>query len=177
MTTTVLHVITSLGSGRAERMLTRLVLADSGPRASRQVVISLTDSGVYGHMLRDAGIELHCLGGTKLSRSPCALFQSQHAVGSPNYRGCRRGSASEHKSPQTSPVLTMCLLGIFFSAGNAPNALKRLVGAHGLEPWTRRVSVVPDHAPGSPRRVSERGSPHRRVARTVRNRDSASPAQ
>lgn len=61
MTSTVLHVITGLGSGGAERMLTRVVLADHGPNAPRQVVISLMDDGMHGVTLRTNGVELHCL--------------------------------------------------------------------------------------------------------------------
>ncbi len=62
MTPTVLHVITGLGSGGAERMLTRIVFTDCGPDAPRQVVVSLMDDGAHGASLRANGVELHCLG-------------------------------------------------------------------------------------------------------------------
>lgn len=57
----VLHVITGLGTGGAERALTRLVLAQ--PPAARPVaVVSLSAGGRYAKILRDAGIELIELG-------------------------------------------------------------------------------------------------------------------
>ncbi len=62
MTPTVLHVITGLGAGGAERMLTRVAFANCGPDAPRQVVVSLMDEGVHGASLRANGVELHCLG-------------------------------------------------------------------------------------------------------------------
>lgn len=58
----VVHVITDLGSGGAERMLVRIATYDFGPARARQVVIALMDEGVHGATLRAAGIELHCLG-------------------------------------------------------------------------------------------------------------------
>lgn len=61
MRKTVLHIITGLGSGGAERMLSRMVLADHGGGASYHVVVVLMDEGLYGKPLREAGIELHCL--------------------------------------------------------------------------------------------------------------------
>lgn len=61
MTKTVLHIITGLGSGGAERMLTRVVLAAQGVDAPRHVVVVLMNEGIYGDVLRAAGVELHCL--------------------------------------------------------------------------------------------------------------------
>jgi len=55
---TVLHIITGLGSGGAERMLTRVVTTTSD---HRHVVISLMDGGFFGQSLASAGIEYHCL--------------------------------------------------------------------------------------------------------------------
>lgn len=57
----VVHIITELGSGGAERMLTRVVLAAHQRASCRQVVVSLMNEGIYGATLRDAGVELHCL--------------------------------------------------------------------------------------------------------------------
>lgn len=57
---TVLHIITGLGSGGAERMLTRVLLADQG-RGRRHIVVVLMDEGLYGERLRAKGVELHCL--------------------------------------------------------------------------------------------------------------------
>ena len=55
----VLHVITGLGQGGAEAVLARLV---AGARPSRHTVVSLTDEGVHGAALREAGAEVHALG-------------------------------------------------------------------------------------------------------------------
>lgn len=70
----VLHLITQLGSGGAERMLTRIATFDHGPDAPRQAVISLMDEGVYGTTLRAAGVELHCMGMSRGRASPTALI-------------------------------------------------------------------------------------------------------
>ncbi len=75
MKATVLHVTTGLGSGGAEGMLKRLVLADRGPDAWRQVIISLTDTAIDGTALREGGIELHCLGLNSLLRFPAAFLR------------------------------------------------------------------------------------------------------
>jgi len=58
----VMHVITGLGQGGAEAVLCRLVEASSSQ--VRHVVVSLTDEGVYGARLRDAGVQVHALGMT-----------------------------------------------------------------------------------------------------------------
>ena len=51
----VCHLITSLATGGAETALFRLVTATDRMK-QEQVVISLTDEGVYGPRLREAGI-------------------------------------------------------------------------------------------------------------------------
>ena len=53
---TVLHVITGLDNGGAEGALFRLARAD---RANTHIVISMTDTGVYGQRFMDAGIAVH----------------------------------------------------------------------------------------------------------------------
>ncbi|TFH42096.1 MAG: glycosyltransferase [Lysobacterales bacterium] len=58
---TVVHLITGLSGGGAERMLARIATYAYGPDAPRQIVISLMDEGIYGLAFRSAGIELHCL--------------------------------------------------------------------------------------------------------------------
>jgi glycosyltransferase involved in cell wall biosynthesis len=68
----VLHVITSLGSGGAEQMLTRLVLANR--LSFRQVVVSLLDGGIYVSKLRNAGVEVHTLNLNGFHRLPAAFF-------------------------------------------------------------------------------------------------------
>ena len=69
----ILHVITGLGRGGAERMLARLVVADRGLGAPRHIVVSLLNPGAYGEEIRQAGIELHCLRLNKFARLPIAL--------------------------------------------------------------------------------------------------------
>ena len=72
---TVTHVITDLGAGRAGRLLKSLVLSDQGRRASRHVVIALTDRRRHGDVLREADVELYCLELSKLSQIPVAFFR------------------------------------------------------------------------------------------------------
>jgi UDP-N-acetylmuramoyl-tripeptide--D-alanyl-D-alanine ligase len=74
-TRTILHVITSLRSGRAASMLTCLAVTEVGARTVRHVVISLTEDGVHGSKLQRAGVELHCLGLSDFLRLPRALFR------------------------------------------------------------------------------------------------------
>jgi glycosyltransferase involved in cell wall biosynthesis len=59
---TVVHIITALGSGGAERVLYLLASRGTKARDVRQVVISLSNDGVYGAQLRKCGIEVKCLG-------------------------------------------------------------------------------------------------------------------
>lgn len=56
---TIVHVITELGSGGAERMLVRLV---TGSTAFRHVVVPLTGDGELAAVLRSAGVEVIPLG-------------------------------------------------------------------------------------------------------------------
>jgi len=56
----ILHVITGLGQGGAESVLTRLA---TWPQADvEHTVVSLTDDGLYGERLRAAGVAVHALG-------------------------------------------------------------------------------------------------------------------
>lgn len=55
----VLHIITGLGDGGAEGVLTRLCLNSS---EAAHVVISMTDDGKYGSVLRENGITVYSLG-------------------------------------------------------------------------------------------------------------------
>ncbi len=57
----VCHLITSLATGGAETALFRLVTATDREK-QEQIVISLTDEGVYGPRLREAGIPVFALG-------------------------------------------------------------------------------------------------------------------
>ena len=56
----IMHIITGLGRGGAERQLTALVRG-SDPAAVSHSVVSLMDEGVYGAPLREAGAQVHCL--------------------------------------------------------------------------------------------------------------------
>ena len=54
----VLHIISGLGQGGAESVLTRLVSHSQ----EQNIVLSFADEGVYGEVIRQTGVELHCLG-------------------------------------------------------------------------------------------------------------------
>jgi glycosyltransferase involved in cell wall biosynthesis len=56
----VLHVITGLGTGGAERMLCKLVCTSDKSRFEMEVV-SLTDRGTQGALIEDAGVPVHVL--------------------------------------------------------------------------------------------------------------------
>jgi glycosyltransferase involved in cell wall biosynthesis len=70
----VAHVITDLGSGGAQAMLHKLVLATRNEGLRHQVV-SLIDGGAFGPMLRDAGIEVTSLGMRRGMPDPSALWR------------------------------------------------------------------------------------------------------
>lgn len=53
----VVHIITGLNEGGAEGVLTRMCLAEP----DKHIVISLMDFGKYGPILKQAGIEVHCI--------------------------------------------------------------------------------------------------------------------
>jgi glycosyltransferase involved in cell wall biosynthesis len=67
----VVHIITALGSGGAERVLNLVASAPS--HDVNQAVICLTDEGVYGRTLRESGVTLHCLR-MQRGRSPLGAF-------------------------------------------------------------------------------------------------------
>lgn len=79
--TVIVHIITGLGSGGAERMLARIATIGQAERVSRQVVISLTGEGFFGPALKTAGVELHCLGMRGFSLFPLfrLVFLLRHA--------------------------------------------------------------------------------------------------
>jgi glycosyltransferase involved in cell wall biosynthesis len=56
----IVHLITGLETGGAERMLARLVMALDRER-HRSIVVSMTGPGAVGPVLESAGIELHTL--------------------------------------------------------------------------------------------------------------------
>lgn len=57
----ILHIITGLRVGGAERFLQRLILAARPEEAVTHVVISLVELGPIGQELRDAGVEVHAM--------------------------------------------------------------------------------------------------------------------
>jgi UDP-N-acetylmuramyl pentapeptide synthase/glycosyltransferase involved in cell wall biosynthesis len=75
MQATVLHIITGLGCGGAERMLARLVLADRKAESQRHVVVTLRDEGVYLQEIQIAGIECHSLSLNNFYHFPRALLR------------------------------------------------------------------------------------------------------
>jgi len=68
----VLHVITGLGAGGAERQLATLALR-SDPSRVRHEVVSLLDEGMWGTTLRQAGVTVHALRLTRKAPAPFAL--------------------------------------------------------------------------------------------------------
>lgn len=71
----VVHVITDLSSGGAQRMLSR-VATDTHPRHGRPVrheVVSLMDRGVYAETLEASGVAVTCLGLRGLGGVPRAI--------------------------------------------------------------------------------------------------------
>lgn len=54
----VVHIITGLGDGGAEGVLTRLCL---GSKRADHVVVSMMDDGKYGELLRNEGVKLYTL--------------------------------------------------------------------------------------------------------------------
>jgi glycosyltransferase involved in cell wall biosynthesis len=68
----VLHVITGLEGGGAERQLVNLLHGSTG---IQHEVVSLLDGGVYGRDVRSAGAELHTLNLARNRFSPSALFR------------------------------------------------------------------------------------------------------
>lgn len=70
---TAAHIITALGSGGAERMLYLVASRTAQSSDVRNVVICLSDEGYYGPRLREAGIELYCIGMRRGQLSPTAI--------------------------------------------------------------------------------------------------------
>ena len=68
----VLHVITGLGNGGAEAVLSRLCVSE---RQYRHSVVSLTDEGRYGATLKSAGVEVQSLGMRPGSVTPADVIR------------------------------------------------------------------------------------------------------
>lgn len=58
----IVHIITGLRVGGAERFLQRMILVSQSDPTIRHVVVSLVELGPIGRELRDAGIEVHAIG-------------------------------------------------------------------------------------------------------------------
>lgn len=72
MTPTILHLITGLGTGGAERQLSQLV-THSGD--FRHIVVSMTSLGELGPALRRAGVPVYALDMARARVSPNGLFR------------------------------------------------------------------------------------------------------
>jgi glycosyltransferase involved in cell wall biosynthesis len=70
----VLHIITGLEGGGAERQLVYLLRGSTGTQIQHEVV-SLLDGGVYERDVRATGAELHALNMARNRFSPLALFR------------------------------------------------------------------------------------------------------
>jgi glycosyltransferase involved in cell wall biosynthesis len=75
----ILHVISGLGSGGAERTLTRLVTA-AKRNGHRQAVVCLSDGGFYANALRQGGVDLYCLGLVNAWHFPLGLYRLARLV-------------------------------------------------------------------------------------------------
>lgn len=73
MSARVTHVITALNLGGAERVLHSLLTGGLATEFESRV-ISLTDSGHFGPLLRAAGVSVTCLGMRRGRLAPAALF-------------------------------------------------------------------------------------------------------
>ncbi len=70
----LVHLITGLGSGGAETMLVKLLRGMDKSRFTN-VVVSLTDEGVRGEELKQAGIEVHCIGMKPSTPNPLSILK------------------------------------------------------------------------------------------------------
>jgi glycosyltransferase involved in cell wall biosynthesis len=75
----VLHVITGLGYGGAERMLSRVVLGLNS-KLFDQKIITLTDIGAFGEVIKSKGIPVMGLGMSELITIPRVLFELRQII-------------------------------------------------------------------------------------------------
>lgn len=71
----IAHIIIGLNVGGAELMLKRLVLHSSAKGKFEHCVISLTDLGIIGQQLRDAGIEVYSVGMNSFASTSVAFIR------------------------------------------------------------------------------------------------------
>src|ERR1700757_2062627 len=76
---TIVHLITGLETGGAERMLSRLVSHTDRDRF-RSIVLSIPDAGAIGPVLDTAGVEHISLGTRRGMPSPRGLFRLAHML-------------------------------------------------------------------------------------------------
>ncbi|UWR01245.1 glycosyltransferase (plasmid) [Rhodobacteraceae bacterium S2214] len=117
--TTILHIITGLGVGGAERALYTLLAGGLQGRYCN-IVVSLTDEGHYGQKLRKIGVPVYCLGLKRGRFSLTALSELRSIV------------IKEH------PLL---IQGWMYH-GNIAATLVHLLGKnHGALSWNIRTSL------------------------------------
>jgi len=75
--TKILHIITGLGNGGAENVLTQLCIHST---KVDHVVVSMMDAGKYGGILEGADIQVHCLGMRRGSFSVLAFLRLMRII-------------------------------------------------------------------------------------------------
>jgi len=73
----ILHIITGLNDGGAEGVLYRLCVHD---RKNSHSIISLMDEGKYGELLKNAGVNVYCLGMKRGGVSMKGLFRLRQLI-------------------------------------------------------------------------------------------------
>lgn len=71
----ILHIITTLDCGGAEAMLVKLVQAMAAGDGTRSTVVSLMGPGIYGAVLSQSGVPVHCLGMRRGVPTPGAVLR------------------------------------------------------------------------------------------------------
>jgi len=121
--TRVLHVISGLGSGGTEGVLTRLILG-SDPAEFVHGVVSLTDEGRYGRTLREAGV-------------PLWVAKMPRGLPTPSYRKALRAAVREFRPDVVSGWLyrgNLAALSATKDAGGVPVVWNI---RHSLHDWAR----------------------------------------
>lgn len=119
----VLHVISGLGSGGTEGVLTRLILG-SDSRTFVHGVVSLTDEGQYGQRLRAAGV-------------PLWIATMPRGIPTPGYRKALRNAVKEFKPDVVSGWLYRGNLAALAAAKDAGRVPVVWNIRHSLHDWAR----------------------------------------
>ncbi|MEY2720715.1 MAG: hypothetical protein RL597_160 [Pseudomonadota bacterium] len=125
----VCHVIIGLGSGGAERMLSRLVAFQKRGESIEPIVISLTDAGVVGSLIIGSGVRLMTLGWKGIFGLPVLIFRLSRVI----------------KSIDPDVVHTW-----MYHADLLGGVVARAVGVRSLI-WGVRTTMLPEDAPWSTR--------------------------